>query len=999
MQSITRRYGRCISNKLFLPVKLLIVLVATCYTLQGYSQSNDHIFPASARARAFIDFDSKGFIISGKRCFLVSAGMEYARVPRALWRDRLLRLQKAGFNCVEIYTFWNFHEPREGKFNFSGDHDLNYFLQLLRQLGMYAIVRIGPYYCAEWDNGGYPQWLYFKKGVRVREHNAAFEQYTDRFFNRLLPVVCNNQINRGGAVIMVQLENEHNDGWGTVMPNGYFRHLREKALSLGLEVPYFFSGLHHASDPAGNGLLDDSTRPNPWFSTEFWSVWYSAYGSDSTDAHVYERRTWKIIAHGGGGYNYYMAHGGTNFGYTNNDEDAASYDYGAAVGQAGDLRPIYYSFKRAAWFARSFEQILANGVDATKTYSRLTVDTNVVVTARRSPDGDIIFFDNPHPVPVQLHITAGNDLKLPAIGPLTLAPGEIFPVVHHFPLNDAITLQWAPVRLLGVVKQGNTSTLVIYGEPGSPAELHFLTTAPAVLTNGGAAFTATPAQVHLQTRFSAADHPLEYSFTVGNKKLRVLLVSRQLADYTWFTGPEKQHYIVCGPAYINNLTVQSNHIALIAEHPLQDSLRFPVWIYDSRHGQALSEKKTATAAPVTSPVCSPWQVKDAAMAAAAGYDDKQWKYSDTPLPMGADGDSSADAWYRTAIDVPAYGSYSLQVEGAGRTAWFVNGRMAGTGDLGQDPIALTLPKGRHTLAIFTAHSGRDKLAGYMGPIDSVDNKGLWGKALLMKGGDYMHTLQHWRFLKARRREEGNQGLPSTDNPGWKDYTIGSDVFATHEGFGWFTTTLAKPPAGISQIVLSFRSVDENATVFVNGKAMGHHEGWNRPFSITIHRADTIQQPLQLMIFIENYSNEGGIDRPVRVYYTGEAQPVTGWRMRGGPGNPQDMHNWKTLTDSTRAGNPYFFRSGFSLPAVAVPGAHLIWRVATTGLGHGSVWVNGHNLGRYPEKVPVTGLYIPECWLNTGRNTLVIYDEDGKGPGQVSIWSETAAGRVTEIWSN
>ena len=64
-----------------------------------------------------------------------------------------------------------------------------------------------------------------------------------------------------------------------------------------------------------------------------------------------------------------MAHGGTNFGYTNNDEDAASYDYSAAVGQAGDLRPIYYSFKRAAWFARSFEGILENSKDATKEWN------------------------------------------------------------------------------------------------------------------------------------------------------------------------------------------------------------------------------------------------------------------------------------------------------------------------------------------------------------------------------------------------------------------------------------------------------------------------------------------------------------------------------------------------------------------------------------------------------------------------------------------------------
>jgi len=161
----------------------LTLLVLLAYNAAAYGQSaNDHIFPASATAKPYIDFDSKGFLVNGKRTFLVSAGLEYARVSHQLWGDRLLRLKRAGFNCVEIYTMWNFHEPQEGKFDFSGDHDLGAFLVQVKKLGMYAIVRVGPYYCAEWDNGGYPTWLKFKKGLRVREDNKEFEKYVDRFF-------------------------------------------------------------------------------------------------------------------------------------------------------------------------------------------------------------------------------------------------------------------------------------------------------------------------------------------------------------------------------------------------------------------------------------------------------------------------------------------------------------------------------------------------------------------------------------------------------------------------------------------------------------------------------------------------------------------------------------------------------------------------------------------------------------------------------------------------
>jgi len=76
----------------------------------------------------------------------------------------------------------------------------------------------------------------------------------------------------------------------------------------------------------------------------------------------------------------------------------------------------------------------------------------------------------------------------------------------------------------------------------------------------------------------------------------------------------------------------------------------------------------------------------------------------------------------------------------------------------------------------------------------------------------------------------------------------------------------------------------------------------------------------------------------------------------------------------------------------------VWRVVTNGLGHGSVWVNGHNLGRYPEKIPINGLYIPECWMKPGNNTLLIFDEDGNDARKVTIEVEAAASRSVKIFS-
>jgi len=955
--------------------------------------SNDHMFPAADAAKPFIDFDSKGFIINGKRTFIVSAGLEYARIPHELWYDRLLRLKRAGFNCVEVYTFWNFHEPKPGKFEFSGDHDLDAFLKLVHKMGMYAIPRVGPYYCAEWDNGGYPVWLRFIPNLKVRVDDLVFEKYVDRFFDTLMPIVSKNQVNKGGSVILVQLENEHPDGWGTYMPNGYFTHLRQKALQRGLQVPYFFSGVHHSSDPAGNSkLLDDANRPNPWFSTEFWSVWYDYYSSTEKDAQTYERRTMKIIAHGGNGYNYYMAHGGTNFGYTNDDEDAASYDYGAAVGQAGNLRPIYYAFKRCAWFARSFQDVLENSNDATSTYANMFEAGAVQLTARHSKAGDIIFLDNPGKTTQQAQLTNG-DTKLPQQGSLTLAPGDILPVVHNFAVTPNVNLKWAPVKILRIQPQGNTTTIVIYGEAGTPAELYFTTTGKTVITKGNEGLSASNNNVALKTTFSDENKAGEFVFSTVAGAIRILTVNAILANRTWFVngvGVRRKSFILTGPAYLNDIETNGNTFTAGIEKNWKDSLSIPAIVYGDNFTMHEGIHNFLATQRITQLPLTPWQAKNASAPVAVNYDDSKWLKSVNPAQMGQDGDTTADAWYRANINIDSAGLYTLRVGGGDRAIVFIDGKAAGSGVIRKGEIALTLEEGKHVITVFTAHDGRYKFFSFKGNMDSIEAKGLFGNVQLRKGGESVNSIGGWKFLKAASKDDVSKGIPSSTADGWVNYTIGKDAFNARRGFGWFQTTLPVPVPGTKQLLLNFKSVDENATVFINGRHAEHHDGWNMPFEITLNNADTITQPLVLSVFIENYDNTGGIDQPVFCDNVTSFIPITGWRMKGGIGDFSTIGTWQPLTANTPAGMPYYFRAQFTAPAYAQQGHHPIWRVISKGLGHGSVWVNGHNLGRYPEKIPINGLYIPECWLKAGVNEVVIYDEDGKSPGGVTIEAEDAA---------
>ncbi|HTI58417.1 beta-galactosidase [Mucilaginibacter sp.] len=970
-------------NKRFWLSLLTLILLASA--VRGQS-SNDHIFPAAPAAKSGIDFDSKGFLIHGKRTFIVSAGMEYARVPHQLWYDRLLRIKRAGFNCVEIYTFWNFHEPREGQFDFTGDHDLGLFLATVKKLGMYVIVRVGPYYCAEWDNGGYPLWLKFKKGLGVREDNKVFEYYVDRFFDKLLPIVFKNQVNRGGAVILVQLENEHTQGWGTVIPNGYFKHLQAKALSLGLQVPYFFSGLHHSSDPAADGKPDDPKRPNPWFSTEFWSVWYSQYGPKPEDAGIYDRRTWKIIAHGGNGYNYYMAHGGSNFGYTNNDEDAASYDYGAAIGQAGDLRPIYYTFKRAAWFARSFQDILENSTDATPAYSKMTPDTAIKVSARTSPSGDIVFLDNP-----------GKNLvnaKLQQSGvTINVASGEIYPLVHNFRIGSGITLDWAYTRIFAIVKQRNTTTIITDCEKGADLSLHFTVVAGMMPKSGSPGIKITGNKVDLDAAMQDSDRPSEYAFTAGTQTIRVLAMDRQGTDKTSITGNAGENYIISGASYVGGIIVKDQNIRIETETPLPGDHAGPVWLYTANKALRLGKGDGARVSQPQKLKLTEWMQSDASAPALPGFSVGNWLHSKTPLQMGADGDLSPDAWYRTMVTVPATGNYTMQVKGSGRGQAYIDGKPAAKWKLDDGEVSLNLKKGRHALAVFTAHDGRDKLAGYIGPIVNVDNKGIFGTAFIKQGGPFISRLNNWYFVSADHKDDARSGPPKFDTTHYKKYKIGDDVFNKREGYGWFETTIAQPPAGTSKIILSFRSVDESATVFINGKQVYHHDGWNDPFEVTVSDPEALKAPLRLNVFVENYSNEGGIDQPVKVNTIGDAAMINDWAMKGGIDNSPAAKKWVALSAEDHAG-PYFYHTKFTVHFSA---SHtFIWRVDTKNMGHGSVWVNGHNLGRYPEKVDAPGVYIPECWLRDGANELLIYDEDGKSANGLNVIAEPAAGRTTVI---
>lgn len=323
-------------------------------------------------ARTFeIDYEHNCFRKDGKSFRYISGSIHYSRVPRFYWRDRLLKMKMAGLDAVYTYVPWNFHEPKPGIYDFSGDHDIETFLKLANDVGLLVILRAGPYICAEWDMGGLPAWLLAKKSIVLRSSDPDYLQAVDNWMGVFLPKMKPLLYQNGGPIITVQVENEY--GSYFTCDYNYLRHLTKLFRQhLGDEVILFTtdgSGLPYVRCGSIEGLyttvdfgpgtnvtaafeVQRFTEPKgPLINSEFYTGWLDHWGEPhsvvATDRIV--RTLTEILDHGAN-VNMYMFIGGTNFGYWNGantpyEAQPTSYDYDAPLSEAGDLTDKYFAIR------------------------------------------------------------------------------------------------------------------------------------------------------------------------------------------------------------------------------------------------------------------------------------------------------------------------------------------------------------------------------------------------------------------------------------------------------------------------------------------------------------------------------------------------------------------------------------------------------------------------------------------------------------------------------
>jgi beta-galactosidase len=319
------------------------------------------------------------FLYDGKALQIYSGEMHYARVPEEYWRHRFKMIRALGLNTVATCVFWNYHNPSPGVWDFeTGNHNLAEYIRTAQEEGLFVILRPGPYVCAEWEFGGYPWWLQNNKDLVVRT-NQPFLDSCRVYISKLAAQVKDLQVSKGGPIIMVQVENEFGSyvaqrtDISQEVHRQYYLAIKQMLTESGFDVPFFTSdgswlfkyGAIPGVLPAANGEDNVATlkkcvdschaSKGPYMVAEFYPGWLDHWNEPFVKVETKKicKQTLEYLKNNIS-FNFYMVHGGTNFGFTAganyNEEhdiqpDITSYDYDAPISEAGWATPKYMAIR------------------------------------------------------------------------------------------------------------------------------------------------------------------------------------------------------------------------------------------------------------------------------------------------------------------------------------------------------------------------------------------------------------------------------------------------------------------------------------------------------------------------------------------------------------------------------------------------------------------------------------------------------------------------------
>ncbi|AZN39714.1 beta-galactosidase [Paenibacillus albus] len=449
------------------------------------------------KAESAMQLASSSLRIGDNAEIILCASLFYFRNPRAHWRERMEQLKAFGYNAIDVYFPWNFHELGEGVWDFSGERDVEAFLKLAAEVGLWVVARPGPYICSEWDGGALPAYLFAKPDIVIRSTEETYMLAVENWFDRILPILAKYEQHRGGSIICVQLENEL-DFYDCRDPFAYITALRDMAISRGITAKLIAcagqGGLYEASGLVDGVVPTCNFYPND-MDPEFESkvvVYESRLAeldlpllvTETNRSHFLLRR---LLSCGAKLLGPYLQVSGTNFGFTNGTNNwgkplafmTSDYDFYGMISPEGHVRSEAYEGLLMRRVINAYGSTLAEAVTAPAEEiaslvrgERSSSGTLAARQLRLKQGGQLLFAANvgKQEEAVQLDIgTVGSRVRVPQASQLITVPGrcEMLPIavpLSNWGLEGALNYSTAELSDVYRVKEGKKTIIVFHSE-------------------------------------------------------------------------------------------------------------------------------------------------------------------------------------------------------------------------------------------------------------------------------------------------------------------------------------------------------------------------------------------------------------------------------------------------------------------------------------------------------------------------------------------------------
>jgi beta-galactosidase len=942
-----------------------------------------------------VSYDGQSFLINGRRTWLCGASIPYALVPPEEWKRAIGSVAEAGFNVVETSVPWLLHEPRPGRFIFSGQLDLRRFIDLCGDAGLRVLLRAGPYIGGTIDGGGLPPWLAEVPGMMIRQGSEPFLERTSLFFHRLFEPLVDLQVTRpqpsgrdGGPILLVQLEQAWrcaNDEQG----RKYLQELVRYARECGLTVPLLTAndlwqdveGTIESWSGARDLLVDlrqlravqsHAPRLVTSFDPSSLEVWGEPELQGPSRDEVMLRMAQVLAA--GGQPLISPFHPAANLGFLSGrltaDEHhvaatgASAEAFGrfvatrpaldAPLDESGERGPKYAALKRMASFATSFGHVFT---ELDPDHHPIVVDVESMTARPRGgrsgkggvpsggaqlsvvpllgTQGRIVFVFTAEGAPRHLTLLLENGVRMP----VELGDQPVGWFVLDLDLLGSGHLDYCNLCPILFVDR---TILVVQGPAKAQALLSI---------NGGSLEATVPA---------GTGQPL----VVDHKGITVVICNQEQIDATYHDG---EHVYVGCRGFDGD------------GRPILDPTFPKVWRV-GRGGDCKPAPSSVQEKAHPAPVLGPW----AHASARALVDGSSQRFAtlDGPASLCACGAPHGYGWYRVRLSTGGRKRTLLPSEGGDRMHLYSEGslqRIVGAGPAATPPPFDARGAGESTLVFLADNLGRfsegndaGERTGLPGPL--LDVKPLKGAKMKRVEAPPADPFKLRGFIAQRAVGQ----LGSTSQTQW--------------------TFLHRRKSKIAVFIQGLRS---GGTLVLNDTPLAYYAGVHGRLSmvVTIDPATTkgFKPGTNHLRFSPDPPSERSLaagmpkDDPAKAIHLYEVQ-----RVLGGPatdGGHWSFARWETpetrqfhTEGKVERGIPCWWRSEFSIRH-----AQPLW-LLTAGLSKGAVLLNGRVLGRYYTATqtgkgvgPQKSVYIPAPWLRLdGLNELVIFDEHGFSPSGAKL---------------